>query len=34
MAKEDDHTSIICDMPGPERDRAPLPEPTYADLRT
>ena len=34
MAKEDGHTSIICDMPGPERDRTPFPEPTYADLRT
>jgi hypothetical protein len=34
MAKEDSHTSIILDMPGPERDKTPAPEPTYADLRT
>jgi len=25
---------IIFDMPSPERDREPQPEPTYADLRT
>ena len=34
MAKEDGATSIILDMPGPERDKVPIPEPTYADLRT
>jgi hypothetical protein len=39
MAKEDGHTPIIFDMPGPDRDRpdrdkVPIPEPTYADLRT
>ena len=34
MAKEDEHTPIIFDMPGPERDKIPTPEPTYADLRT
>jgi hypothetical protein len=34
MAKENDHTSIIFDMPGPDRDKIPTPEPTYADLRT
>jgi hypothetical protein len=34
--KEDPNApvEIICDIPGPERDRLPLPEPTYADLRT
>ena len=25
---------IVWDMPGPKRDRAPAPEPTYADVRT
>src|SRR5712672_991538 len=25
---------IIFDMPGPDRDREPTPEPTYADVRT
>ena len=25
---------IIVDMPGPEDDRVPVPEPTYADVRT
>ncbi len=25
---------IICDMPGPEPENLPQPEPTYADLRT
>ena len=39
MAKEDGATSIIFDMPGPDRDRperdkVPTPAPTYADLRT
>jgi hypothetical protein len=34
MAKEDGPTSIIFDMPGPDRDRVPVPEPTHADLRT
>ena len=34
MAKEAGPTSIIFDMPGPDRDKAPPPEPTYADLRT
>ncbi len=35
MNKEnEDEPQIICDMPRPERDRLPLPEPTYADLRT
>jgi len=35
MNKEnEDETQIICDIPGPERERVPLPEPTYADLRT
>jgi len=38
MAKQDGPTSIIFDMPGPDRDRdtnnAPQPEPTYEDLRT
>jgi hypothetical protein len=27
-------TQIIFDMPGPDRDKIPTPEPTYADLRT
>ncbi len=35
MNKEsNDPPQIICDMPGPEPDTSPLPEPTYADLRT
>jgi len=34
MAKQAGPTSIIFDMPGPERDREPAPEPTYADVRT
>jgi hypothetical protein len=29
-----ENPQIICDMPSPERDRVPPPEPTYADLRT
>jgi hypothetical protein len=34
--KEDPNApaQIIFDMPGPERDRQPQPEPTYADVRT
>jgi len=34
--KEDPNApaEIIFDMPGPERDRQPQPEPTYADVRT
>jgi hypothetical protein len=34
--KEDPNApvEIICDMPGPEDDRVPVPEPTYADVRT
>ena len=31
---KDEPVQIILDMPGPERDRTPTPEPTYADLRT
>jgi|ERR1700687_1388779 len=35
MNKENaENPQIICDMPCPERDRVPPPEPTYADLRT
>ena len=38
MAKQNGPTSIIFDMPGPDRDRDssndPQPEPTYADVRT
>jgi len=35
MNKEsEDNPQIIFDMPGPERDRVPPPEPTHADLRT
>jgi hypothetical protein len=35
MNKENaENPQIICDMPCPERDRMPPPEPTYADLRT
>jgi len=30
----EDNPQIICDMPCPERDRVPPPEPTYADVRT
>src|SRR5258708_386638 len=33
MTKEStDPPQIICDIPGPEPDTSPLPEPTYADL--
>ena len=31
---KDEPTQIIFDMPGPDRDKTPMPEPTYADLRT
>jgi hypothetical protein len=31
---KDEPVQIIFDMPGPERDRTPMPQPTYADLRT
>ena len=31
---KDEPVEIIIDMPGPERDRVPPAEPTYADLRT
>ena len=31
---KDEPCQIIFDMPGPDRDRAPVPQPTYADLRT
>jgi len=36
IAKEEnaEPTQIIFDMPGPERDKIPAKEPTYADLRT
>jgi hypothetical protein len=36
MAKQDGPTSIIFDMPGPDRDpnSDPQPAPTYADVRT
>jgi hypothetical protein len=35
MNKEnEDNPQIVFDMPGPERDRVPPPEPTYSDLRT
>jgi len=36
IAKEEERnpTQIIFDMPGPDRDKVPAPEPTYADLRT
>jgi hypothetical protein len=30
----EDNPQIIFDMPGPERERVPPPEPTHADLRT
>lgn len=31
---KDEPVQIIFDMPGPDRDKIPSPEPTYADLRT
>ena len=31
---KDEPCQIIFDMPGPDRDKTPMPEPTYADLRT
>ena len=36
IPKEDPNQppEIICDMPGPEPENLPQPEPTYADLRT
>jgi hypothetical protein len=35
MNKEsNDPPQIIFDMPGPDRETPPQPEPTYADLRT
>jgi hypothetical protein len=36
IAKEEDAkpTTIIVDMPGPEDERVPAPEATYADVRT
>lgn len=36
IAKEEDAepTQIIWDLPGPDRDKVPDREPTYADLRT
>jgi hypothetical protein len=35
MNKEnEDNPQIVVDMPGPERDREPLSEPTHADART
>ena len=30
----DEPVEIICDMPGPDRDATPVPEPTYVGLRT
>jgi hypothetical protein len=35
MNKENaENPQIIVDMPGPERDPDPQPEPAYADVRT